>query len=162
MRFIRYLNEIKATSYEVDHREDSNRIELWINIGDDPKNIFIVRIGYEGYSKSMLEMKFNISLGKMKENIPYWDINFKDYLGREGIEPKGKGVALRLFAVLEQEIGKLINNRKPEVMRFRVSDSTDSRFKLYKTIARKIEKNGKYKLYTAGKQFWFIRKDLII
>jgi hypothetical protein len=170
MRFKNYINEITATNYKVDKRESSNNIELWIHIGDNPKDIFIVRIGYESYSKSMIEMRFRINLKNMEdsgkryssiESVPFWDINFTDYMGNDNLAKKGKGVAIRLFAALEKEIGTLINKRKPEVMRFRVSDHEESRFKLYKKIASKIVKNGKYNLYTSGKQFWFIRKEFV-
>ena len=208
MRLKEYLTELKATKYEVDIRRRPENIEIWIYVGEerDLKNAFIVRINYETTTKFFKEERFNIKLNA-PEVIPYWDINFKDAMGREDIQPKEKGIALRLFAALEKEIGNLIKNEsprvfrfrssdssdwretiepkdkgiairlfaamekevgnlikreKPKVFRFRVSDHSDSRYKLYKTIAKKIQKTGKYNLYTAGKQFWFIDKGMIV
>jgi hypothetical protein len=158
MRLKQYIAEIKSTKYEIQYQETSNFIRAYIQIENET---FILNIGKEEYSKAMLEYRFNINLNT-SESVSYWDINFTDSLGRETLQPKGKGIALKLFAALENEIAKLVKKHKPKIFRFRVSDPTESRFRLYSTIAKKIQKQGNYKLYTHGKQFWFISKEYII
>lgn len=171
MKLQKYLlQELRASNYTVDIRRKPERTELWINVGGKDKDqstrqykndLFIASIGKENTTKSLLDMRFDISIKGEDRPLEYWDLNFQDSSGREDIQPKDKGTAIRLFAALEHELGKLIKQDKPEVFRFRVSDYSDSRFKLYQTIAKKIAKQGTYKLYKAGKQFWFIRKDLV-
>jgi hypothetical protein len=167
MKLKQYLTEIKASKYHVDIRRQSEVIEIWIYLGEpnNLKDAFVARVHFENTTRYLLEMKFNISLNidepKEDKLIQYWDISFKDAMGKENIAPKEKGIAIRLFAALEEQISKLIKQHKPDVFRFRVSDHSDSRYKLYKTIANKISKTPYYKLYKSGKQFWFISKALV-
>ena len=163
MKFKQYINEIKATDYETEYRRGSDNIEIWLYLDGrkDLSNAFVVNIYPYPTTKVALEDRFNLTLASPSD-IKYWDINFKDIMGMETMQPKDKGIALKLFGALENEITKFIKSQRPRVIRFRVSDNSASRLKLYKFLANKIEKSGKYKSYQFRKQFWMIKKSMIV
>jgi hypothetical protein len=159
------LDELSMTrGTKIDKRETGDFIELEIRLETD--DYFFVRITkFNIYPRSFsLIFGEKLSLKPLPEDnvLDKWVITFQDSWRSEKINPKEKGVALQLFAAIEKSLTDLIKARKPHVLNYETSDSAPSRKKLYDTLAKRIEKSGKYK-YVHGKsgKYYFVRRDLI-
>lgn len=72
-----------------------------------------------------------------------WYIEFVDKKGMTTMSPKNKGVALELFAALEEIIKKFLDKEKPEVVTFFGMGA--SKVKLYDLAVKKMANYGGYK-----------------
>lgn len=96
-----------------------------------------------------------------------WTITFEDVGARMEMVEKPKGVALNLFAALENVMEKFIRAKKPLVFDFSAETSVDvadtSRMKLYDLLARKIRKKAGYDVKVGrgiAKFYLFTKKGL--
>ena len=95
-----------------------------------------------------------------------WTITFEDVNAKMEIEEKPKGVALNLFAALENVMEKFIKAKKPLVFEFSAEDvggSDTSRMKLYDLLARRISKKAGYDVKVKrgiAKFYLFTKKGL--
>jgi hypothetical protein len=94
-------------------------------------------------------------------NEDFWDVNFQDEKGRISIQPKGKNVAIELFAALEKVFTDFISKAKPDEIQFSSSNYEKSRVKLYHMVAKKIAKKGNFQIqYMKGNKTdtWMLSK----
>lgn len=96
--------------------------------------------------------------------IKIWEIEFFDDEMDMDTSPKTPGVAIKLFAAIQKLTEKFIIEEHPAIIEFYPSDDNRGRLKLYKTLAKKIERKHKdyqavYASFVGG---WLvIRKDKI-
>ena len=66
------------------------------------------------------------------------------------ITPKAKGVALKLFAAIEEFMKTFVKKYKPIAIKFSGDADEPSRIKLYNLLAKKMVKLAPYKLYRSS------------
>ncbi len=100
----------------------------------------ILNVAYNDYMTELEnrppDHRFNIDAPAI------WNITFEDTAARMDQVPKGKQVALNLFAALEMVFKEFINRKDPLVFQFDADIAEPSRVKLYNTLAKRIQKNG--------------------
>lgn len=119
MRFKEYINELsmKAKTTFIQGDNDAYRFSLKIQIPteDGTEDFDFAADNFDGE----------------------WEVNFWDANDEQDIIPKGKGVALKLFAALPYAFEKFIKARKPKVLMFYASGA--SRIRLYDRLFNKIK-----------------------
>lgn len=188
VRLLSYLNELAMRKGELNKATiisttDSFKITITAyteknflgNIyKDTPVNFFLDAYRFSLHSDLfglLMNTKFDINniIARMVQDELYndhvygWDISFTDSKGKFSISPKEHGVSLQLFAGLEEAIKIFNEKHKPEILSYSSFAGEKSKVKLYKLLARKIEKKG-FELYEfdySDMHYWiFVKKKL--
>ena len=168
-RLYNHLTELSATrDVRIEQTETQYLISAIFYITDEEffsANINKVEMlsGVEEWYEDLYGWKFKDDLN---HSFNEYTIGFSNKFGSQVHNPyvvKDKRVVIRFFAALMGWLEKIIKSRKPEIIKYESFDQAASRLKLYETLAKKIERSGKYeraKTRKSGK--WaFVRKDLI-
>ena len=139
LTFKQYLSELKLnpkTKIDLDDSLDNDNVTAEIELTSGEKftlSIDTAEVDPEGMIHKQQEMA---DLGYVM-----WEIGFEDETGGTGTTGKvgGKG-AIELFAALEHIIKGFIKKFAPEIVSF--AGKGASKTKLYKLLAKKIEKAG--------------------
>lgn len=89
-----------------------------------------------------------------------WYIYFEDEKGTMSKAPKERGVALQLFAALQEVLKNFIKTKKPMRFEFKGMPGEASREKLYNTIALRMPKLGYKKNPVPGAGEWSFTRVL--
>ena len=133
------------------------------------KESFDIYAASDWYSKFHLAQKLRIPeerivnelKGKAVYGIYIWNIDFVDKEGNIAITPKGKGIAIQLFAAIETFMKEFAKRYDPQGIEFSGYAREQSRIKLYHHLAKKIEKAG-YRYYPIGDYYILIKKEYIL
>lgn len=132
-----------------------NKYVFWFNAVYDNSTYFLKSLN-DAFMKSLYyygDIDFGI-----------WEIYFQDEEGNYDVSKKESGISLQLFSALETIIKKFIREMKPEAFYFTGYMSETSRIKLYKFLAKKINRATKKYFYYSFKEaneiyFAFLPKE---
>lgn len=162
MKFKEYLQELsmsRSTTFKTISDTDREYFVYIEGIGDHRFRVDISENSlWRDYKKQYDETALEI---RLKYPVMIWQVDFEDERGQMGIEPKEKGVSLRLFAALGEVMRNFVKKKKPDGFKFYANEY--SRQQLYNTLAKKITKQSNYVLEkgSKGKTFYFFRKDIV-
>lgn len=167
MKLKQYLNELAMKSDTIIKQTDNRSFHISYDIKVSKKNEF----GFDQGETFQLDFYENLNdpstpeLIKLKQetNLNTWEIDFNDQSKSYANKPKGKGIALKLFAAIEKLVKEFIKTKKPKVIV--ITGIGPQKAKIYDFLSKKIVKSGKYKLFKhqdkIGAVWEMIRKDLI-
>jgi hypothetical protein len=160
MRLQTYLLELamkKGTQIEYESNTPSG-IEVKITLERVMFKMMMWRLIADNGARFVPDRKSANKINKIQGGKPfhYWAIYFSDEEGRMITISREKGVAIELFAAIEKIFRKFIQDKKPEAIKF--SGSSESKFKLYTLLAKKITKGIKGEYFEEYGSFYFWKK----
>lgn len=153
MRLELYINELKQTSKDVETKITTNsssvfEAKIWIGYvedGEDYEHEFEFSAVYNTNHALKSDFEEVADLLEDKGHKGSWEIVFVDEEGDE-VNPKERGIALKLFAAIIQMVEKLIKSKKPDSVFFTAKSNEPTKIKLYELLARKMVKLGGFKV----------------
>lgn len=153
MRLELYINELKQTSKDVETKITTNtssvfEAKIWVGYvedGEDYEYEFEFSAVYNTNNALKSDFAEVADLLEDKGHKGSWEIVFVDEKG-EDINPKVKGVSLKLFAAIIQMVEKFIKSKKPDSVFFTAKSNEPSKVKLYELLARKMVRIGGFKV----------------
>lgn len=171
MRLKEYLKELamkKGTQIEYTKTTpDAFYASIYTGVDQGTyKESFDIYAASDWYSKFHLAQKLRIPeerivnelKGKAVYGIYIWNIDFVDSAGNISITPKGKGIAIQLFAAIETFMKEFGKRYDPQGIEFSGYAREKSRIKLYHHLSKKIAKQG-YKFFPIGDYYTMVKEE---